>query len=93
MREVSQKGITMETFEEHEHQLREEYKKAKPRQRLDIALQLMRFSDCGPNRLIQVVSAVEGLARSLVVNARAENNETVEAGYANVRDTKAPSPR
>lgn len=74
---------------DHEQKLRDEYLKATPRQRLEIALQRMRFPDCGPNRLVQVVSAVEGLARSLVVNARVTKGETAEAAYDNVRGANA----
>lgn len=79
----------MKLFEDHEHQLRAAYLKSTPRQRLEIALHRMRFPDSGPNRLIQVVSAVEGLARSLVVNARVAKGETAEAAYASVRDATA----
>lgn len=60
--------MTIHKFEKHRSELREIYVQSTPRQRLNIALQRIGNSDHDPNLLVTRVSAVEALARSLLVH-------------------------
>lgn len=55
-------------FKKHRLELRNLYVKSTPRQRLNIALERIQCPDHDPNLLITRVSAVEGVARSLLVH-------------------------
>lgn len=79
----------MDQFEEHLEELREAYVRATPRQRLRVALDRVKHPDCGPNRLIQIVSAVEGLARALLVNEAVSTGDSVSHAYDQVRSLNA----
>jgi hypothetical protein len=45
----------------------------------------MRYPSSGPNTFIQVVSAVEGLSRSLVINRLCATGQDVEEAYERVK--------
>lgn len=79
----------MEPFAQHLEKLRETYARATPQQRLHVALDRVNHPDCGPNRLIQIVSAVEGLARALLVNEIASKGDSVLRAYDQVRRLNA----
>jgi hypothetical protein len=51
----------MKYYDKHLEDLRALNVKATPQQRLKVAVDRMKFPECGPNKLIHVVSAVEGL--------------------------------
>lgn len=63
--------------------LRETYPKLSPSQRLNIIRQRLEDHHFGPNRLVTSVSAVEGLARSLVIRlgAKGKGQEALAKAY------------
>lgn len=60
--------MTADGFEQHRAELRDIYVQSTPRQRLGVALQRISNADHDPNLLVTRVSAVEALARSLLVH-------------------------
>jgi hypothetical protein len=78
-----EKGRRLEAadFEKHLVELRSQYIRANPRQRILVALDRIKCPDSGPNRLIVTVSAVEGLARTIALHLRAGKGESIEAVY------------
>jgi len=79
----------MKSFDDHISELRAAYMEAPPRLRLRVALDRVRNPSCGPNRLIQTVSAVEGLARALVIDELVAQGTTVQRAYDDVQFTNA----
>jgi len=75
----------MKNYDKHLEDLRELYIKATPSQRLKVALDRMNFPECGPNKLIQAVSAVEGLSRALLLNAKVTGGESIDLAYNEIR--------
>jgi len=73
-------------FKKHLPNLRHVYTRLTPFQRMAIANQRMDRLDSPANELIAVVSAVEGLARSLVVGERVDRGEQFEIAYEAVRN-------
>lgn len=77
-------------YKKHLIELREAYVKASPQMRLNVALQRIKNPTCGANQIIQIVSAVEGFARSLAVH---RNNlitgEEIDAAYKKLK-SKGP---
>ncbi len=63
--------------------IRDAYVSATPKQRLSIIRQRLEDHHFGPNRLVTVVSAVEALARSLVMNYRATSKADMKRLYTN----------
>jgi len=61
--------------------IRSRYISATPRQRLSVIRQRLDDHHFGPNRLVTVVSAVEGLARSLAMHATARSKSEMAALY------------
>ena len=72
-------------LEDHRAGLRETYVASSPRQRLKVALDRLRNPSHEPNLLITRVSAVEALARSLLVHHLAAGGEAIEKVYARYR--------
>ena len=72
-------------FEEHRTGLRATYVGSAPRLRLKVALDRLAFPEHEPNLLITRVSAVEALARSLLVHHIASAGESVDKVYARYR--------
>ena len=70
-------------------QLRRDYVEADPRQRWRIAQHRVRNLHHGPNRLVAAVSAVEGFARSLVVERRAASKAERWKLYGEYRNKSA----
>ena len=68
--------------------IREDYVAATPRQRLSVIRQRLRDHHFGPNRLVTSVSAVEALARSLVMNQRGKTRKDLLADYPKFRNRK-----
>lgn len=66
--------------------IRDKYVSATPRQRLAIIRQCLEDRHFGPNRLVTVVSAVEALARSLVMNHHAKSKADLKRLYAKYKD-------
>lgn len=66
--------------------LRTIYPSLTPRQRLSIIRQRLRNHDSGPNRLVTSVSAVEGLARSLVMHVKARDKADLKKLYNSYKD-------
>jgi hypothetical protein len=62
--------------------LRETYAYAFPQSRLNVIHERLRPDEIGPARLVTVVSAVEALARSLAIHARARSKREVAELYA-----------
>ncbi len=78
-------------FEKHRADLRQIYVKSTPKQRLNVALQRIGNSDHDPNLLITKVSAVEALARSLLVHHLATPQADALSFYDLFCRTGAPS--
>ena len=78
-------------FEKHRGDLRQIYVKSTPRQRLNVALQRIGNTDHDPNLLVTRVSAVEALARSLLVHHLATAHADALSFYDLFRNTGAPS--
>jgi hypothetical protein len=62
--------------------------KATPSQRYRVALDRIDNPDCGPNKLIQLVSAVEGLARTIAINIMVSSGASIENAYKKLRFEK-----
>jgi hypothetical protein len=62
-------------------ELRELYVKATPLQRYKVAIDRLQFQKSGPNLLIQYVSAVEGFARSVVLDFEVKAGEPSDVAY------------
>lgn len=75
-------------YRKHIDSLRDAYVKATPSQRYRVALDRIENPDCGPNKLIQLVSAVEGLARTIAINIAVSSGESVENAYKKLRFEK-----
>ncbi len=71
--------------------LRNTYPKLKPSQRLHIIRQRLEDHHFGPNRLVTSVSAVEALARSLVMHHEAKGNdkEALDQVYRRYKSSSA----
>ena len=74
-------------FDQHRSDLRDIYVKSMPRQRLNVALQRLNNSDNDPNLLVTRVSAVEALARSLLVHHLATGSAEALSFYDKFRHT------
>jgi len=74
-----------EYLKEHLEQLRKSYVNATPEQRYRVALDRLRYPNCGPNVLIHAISTVEGLARALALDLAQKNGENVEEAYEKLR--------
>lgn len=68
--------------------LREWYVSATPRQRLGVIRQRLEDHHFGPNRLVTAVSAVEAMARSLVMNHHAATKADLLSSYPRFRYRK-----
>lgn len=66
--------------------IRDNYITATPRQRLSIIRQRLDDHHFGPNRLVTSVSAVEALARCLVMHDKAANEAQLKASYRKNKD-------
>jgi hypothetical protein len=75
-------------YRKHIDDLRALYVKATPSQRYRAACDRIEHPDCGPNKLIQLVSAVEGLARTIAINIAASSGEGIENAYKRLRFEK-----
>ena len=73
-------------YEKHLIELRVAYVKASPKMRLNVALERIENPTCGANQIIQIVSAVEGLARSLAVHlSNLITGEEIDAAYKKLK--------
>ncbi|NLR74896.1 hypothetical protein [Leeia aquatica] len=71
--------------------LRAAYVRAHPQQRLKVIMQRIAQQEIGATRLVTMVSAVEALARSLVVNsvaAKTNQKLDIEGAYKKFRNGK-----
>ncbi|WP_143814358.1 hypothetical protein [Novilysobacter spongiicola] len=75
------------SLEDHRTGLRATYVGSSPGQRLKVALDRLGYPTHEPNLLITRVSAVEALARSLLVHRIAAAGENIEKVYARYRLT------
>lgn len=75
-------------YRRHIDSLRDAYVKATPNQRYRVALDRIEYPDCGPNKLIQLVSAVEGLARTIAIYMAVSSGEIIENAYKRLRFEK-----
>lgn len=66
--------------------MREAYASAMPWQRLAVIRLRLKDHHFGPNRLVTTVSAVEGLARSLALRAKAKSKDSMLKLYPRYRD-------
>jgi hypothetical protein len=66
--------------------LREDYVSGAPWQRLAVIRLRLKDQHIGPNRLVTSVSAVEALARSLVIHHLAKSREDLKRLYPRYRD-------
>ena len=71
------------------HRLRETYATVPPQSRYNVILKRLEAEEIGPTRLITVVSAVEALARSIVVHRHRPNNTEALRVYAVQKDKAA----
>ena len=67
-------------------QLREFYVRATPRQRYQVALARIEHPEHGPSLLVNVISALEGFARTVAVQCRVASGESIEKAYASLRN-------
>jgi len=72
-------------FKAHLARLRDSYTRFAPAQRFRIARERMNRLDAPANELIAVVSAAEGIARSLVVTERMRGGQKFDAVYKAVK--------
>lgn len=70
-------------------QLRKNYIEATPAQRLHIATQRIGNPGHGPNLLVTYVSAIEGLARSLVMHQSGRSKPELSSVYPRYRNKSA----
>jgi len=68
--------------------IRDAYVSATPQQRLKIIRQRLSDHHFGPNRLVTAVSAVEALARTLVMHATYDTKTEITANYSKYRNRK-----
>ena len=66
--------------------IRDNYVTATPRQRLSIIRQRLEDHHFGPNRLVTSVSAVEALARCLVMHDKAASKRQLKSSYGKYKD-------
>lgn len=66
--------------------IRDNYVTATPRQRLSIIRQRLQDHHFGPNRLVTSVSAVEALARCLVMHTKAGSKAQLQSSYGKHKD-------
>lgn len=76
------------TAEDHLDQLRDWYVGATPRQRLRVIRERLDDHHAGPNRLVTYVSAVEGLARSLLMSLEYPDKDAKLTAYRRFKDRK-----
>jgi hypothetical protein len=76
----------METSEISPDELRDLYIRANPRQRYRVALDRIEGPELGPSLFVNVMSALEGFARTVAVHAQVEKGEPVEAAYSRLRN-------
>ncbi|HSH71489.1 MAG TPA: hypothetical protein VK974_00390 [Methylophilaceae bacterium] len=62
--------------------IRDAYVSATPQQRLNIIRQRLSDHHFGPNRLVTAVSAVEALARTLVMHANHDTKAEIRTNYS-----------
>ena len=67
-------------------ELRDLYVKATPRQRYRVAMDRIEHPELGPSLLVNVISALEGFARTVAVHALAARGDTVQSAYARLRN-------
>jgi hypothetical protein len=75
----------LEEMKKRVTELREAYVNASPLQRYKVALYRLNNQNCGPNLLIQHVSAVEGFARSVALDISVRAGESRERAYDRLR--------
>lgn len=75
-------------LEEHRKSLRAIYVDSTPKQRLKVALDRLDFPDHEPNLLITRVSAVEAMARSLLVHHVSAGGEPIDKVYKRYKNEK-----
>jgi hypothetical protein len=68
-------------YGKHRESLRAIYIKSNPKQRYGVAIQRIEIQNGLPNQLIQVISAVEGFARSIVINQECQKGKSIEDIY------------
>jgi hypothetical protein len=83
--------MTNDELEERRTELREIYVQSSPKQRLNVALLRLKNPSHEPNLLVIRVSAVEALARSLLVHKLAESPSDVLGIYEKYKFAAAPS--
>jgi hypothetical protein len=76
------------SYEEDLEEIRTRYVGSSPRQRLGIIRQRLNDHHFGPNRLVTAVSAVEALARSLLMHSVASKKADLLERYPNFRYRK-----
>lgn len=67
-------------------ELRDLYVKATPKQRYRVALDRIEHPGLGPSLLVNVMSALEGFARTVAVHTLVTRGGAVESAYARLRD-------
>ena len=76
----------MESSQISPDELRELYVRATPRQRYRVALDRIENAALGPSLLVNVVSALEGFARTVAVHALVARGDSYETAYARLRN-------
>ncbi|MBU2862489.1 hypothetical protein KO489_01385 [Reinekea forsetii] len=77
-------------YEEHLKSLRESYFRLVPRLRFDIAKKRISNTNAGANEIINKVSALEGVLRSIVIWQLNQNEKPSEDLYNKYRHMSAP---
>ena len=72
-------------FDQHRSKLRDDYVKSMPRQRLNVALHRLNDTNNDPNLLVTRVSAVEAVARSLLIHHLADGRIEASSLYPKFR--------
>ena len=67
-------------------ELRELYAKGTVKQRYHVALQRIENPHVGPGQLVNIMSALEGFARSVALHARVRSGASFDAAYAELRN-------
>src|SRR5437773_11040846 len=78
--------VLMESSHLSPDELRAIYIKATPRQRYRVALDRIEYPGLGPSLLVNVVSALEGFARTVAIQVRLAKGESLDAAYADLRN-------
>ena len=73
-------------YEAERLKLRSIYVNSSPQSRLKVIRQRLAQPETGPTRLVTIVSGVEALARSLVINAKAKSASEIKTAYSSYRD-------